>query len=468
MHRIRRQILDLELPREKGATDLARRASRLFQEKVVPGLDKLFTQIAPGDQIIRIQRLEIDLDYLSEGRFDTEFVDVCLRQIEQQIKNSIADSVVLQDQYQVAQFSVEEKTQAVWSFFMQYGLMPWYAADWSVALLTEKIQALPVDTFQQSITQFTQMSNALPSFWQRLISQFSIDLSTKVIETVFKLPPKAIHAALNLHQSMRARPLDIIQCKQFLLAIAVTADRTVFQQPLSFTPLAAWVQTYVEPMLTPRRLTTESITPDKKDTAKKSNHTTADSGMIPQTKQDTGSPFTAEKKITPLPEPDKILIQHAGQVLLGPFMPALFENLGLIWTSDYQIPAWRATYLLHYLATGIDTPEEPALLLPKILCGLDWDAPVPIDIGLTTAEKNECENLLRALIGHWPVLKNTSPDGLRSGFLQREGLLYFSEGRQAWVVQIERTGLDLLLDHIPWSFSAIKHGWMEKMVMVEW
>ena len=149
-------------------------------------------------------------------------------------------------------------------------------------------------------------------------------------------------------------------------------------------------------------------------------------------------------------------------------MPALFENLGLIWTSDYQIPAWRATYLLHYLATGIDTPEEPALLLPKILCGLDWDAPVPIDIGLTTAEKNECENLLRALIGHWPVLKNTSPDGLRSGFLQREGLLYFSEGRQAWVVQIERTGLDLLLDHIPWSFSAIKHGWMEKMVMVEW
>ena len=36
------------------------------------------------------------------------------------------------------------------------------------------------------------------------------------------------------------------------------------------------------------------------------------------------------------------------------------------------------------------------------------------------------------------------------------------------MVQIEHTGLNLLLDHIPWSFSAIKHGWMEKMVMVEW
>jgi hypothetical protein len=38
----------------------------------------------------------------------------------------------------------------------------------------------------------------------------------------------------------------------------------------------------------------------------------------------------------------------------------------------------------------------------------------------------------------------------------------------AWHLKVEQKGIDVLLDHLPWSFSLIKHGWMKRPVHVEW
>ena len=59
MHRIRRQILELELPREAGALALQQRAGRVFQERVLPQLEAIFDRIAPPGRFVRIERLEV-------------------------------------------------------------------------------------------------------------------------------------------------------------------------------------------------------------------------------------------------------------------------------------------------------------------------------------------------------------------------------------------------------------------------
>lgn len=168
--------------------------------------------------------------------------------------------------------------------------------------------------------------------------------------------------------------------------------------------------------------------------------------------------------------PTGIIVDLAGLVLLGPYLPTYFQALHLgeggVFTSRED--QYRAVHLLHFLATGLENPEEPMLVLPKIFCGLPLEEPIPLELALSEVEKTESLGLLKAAIQNWPVLKNTSPDGLRSGFLQRMGQLSRSQSHAQWVLRVERMGQDLLLERLPWSISVIKLPWMEAPMQVEW
>ncbi len=76
------------------------------------------------------------------------------------------------------------------------------------------------------------------------------------------------------------------------------------------------------------------------------------------------------------------------------------------------------------------------------------------------------EELLQSAITHWKALKNTSPDGLRTGFFQRDGKLI--EENNSCRIIVERKAQDVLLDNIPWNIHLIKLPWHKKVVFVEW
>ena len=108
---------------------------------------------------------------------------------------------------------------------------------------------------------------------------------------------------------------------------------------------------------------------------------------------------------------------------------------------------------------------EYELTFEKHLCGMDPDEPVERS-SLTQAMKDESEKLLLAAVGHWKALKNTSPDGLREGFLQREGKLVLNGFQNRLIV--ENKAQDVLLSHLPWGYSIIKLPWMERPLFVDW
>jgi hypothetical protein len=163
-----------------------------------------------------------------------------------------------------------------------------------------------------------------------------------------------------------------------------------------------------------------------------------------------------------------IYLQNAGVVLLHPFLPSLFRRLQLVKEGKFEnIHAQqKAMYLIHYMATGHLTAEEYELPIAKVLCAWPLEIPVDKNIVLSTDELNETDAMLGAAIEQWTVLKNTSANGLREGFLQRSGKL-FTENEKLYL-RVESQSIDVLLDQLPWVLSMIKLPWMRELLRVEW
>lgn len=168
-------------------------------------------------------------------------------------------------------------------------------------------------------------------------------------------------------------------------------------------------------------------------------------------------------------DPKRIITRRAGIVLVAPYFPSLFENLGyldsegLFASEEIQ---QRAVHLLNHIAGGKSRPHEYTLALPKMLCGMLLQQPVPRDLKLNKKEKQEATELLDAVAQMWTAMKTESGDALRQAFMQRNGILEKKDG--AWLLRIERTTIDIMLDTLPWSLSMIKHSWMNTMLHIEW
>jgi hypothetical protein len=165
---------------------------------------------------------------------------------------------------------------------------------------------------------------------------------------------------------------------------------------------------------------------------------------------------------------EKIYIQNAGLILTATFLPALFKELkwmdaGKFISKEFQL---RGLFLLHYMSTGEIAAPEYTLQLNKILMGLNLEEPTPFSIGLTDNEKQEADQLLTDIITHWIALKNSSVEGFQGSFILRDGLLSYSDGH--WLLQVEKKGYDILLEHIPWSWKTVQFDWMDTYIDTEW
>lgn len=165
----------------------------------------------------------------------------------------------------------------------------------------------------------------------------------------------------------------------------------------------------------------------------------------------------------------ELYVNNAGLALLWPYLSRFFGILGLAGGGRFvdAAAAERAVFLLQYLTAGTDRKfQEYELILNKILCGIDINAPLKPYLEITEAERTECESLLQAVLLNWPALKNLSVPGLRSLFLYREGLIFTRDGQR--VLRVAGTAYDILVRRIPWGIGTVKLPWMEQLLMVEW
>ena len=163
-----------------------------------------------------------------------------------------------------------------------------------------------------------------------------------------------------------------------------------------------------------------------------------------------------------------VFIKNAGLIILAPYLGMLFEKCRLTKGGNFnnEESKFKAVHLLAYAANRETGKEEHELVINKLLCGMFINDPIERAIALHDQEKETVDSLLNAVTQQWPPLKNTSIDGLRTSFLQREGKL--EEEEEQYYLKVEQKSFDMLLDQIPWNISKIKLSWMEKIIQVAW
>lgn len=286
-----------------------------------------------------------------------------------------------------------------------------------------------------------------------------------------------IHAATEKHKASSARSGDALSLAFFrYFLLKLTSEASVSKNRIEKRVAR---QSVVEALIADLKNRTSVKELSRRPLAKmvrnlaEKSHQLTDMNRLYQQMADSSETSTdrsSQKRSLNLSavEDESIEIQHAGMVLLAPFLPLLFDELALLKDKQFRDDdaAIRAASLLEYAATGETELPEHDMVLNKCLCGLPLETPIPGFIDVSAKEEEEVEHMLSSVLDHWKALKSTSIYGLRSTFINRAGLLRKDD--TGWSVYIERTTVDILLDHLPWSISIIKLPWNDEPIYVEW
>lgn len=165
---------------------------------------------------------------------------------------------------------------------------------------------------------------------------------------------------------------------------------------------------------------------------------------------------------------DEAYIENAGMIILWPFLSRFFSDVGLVASNQFISSKHqeRAIQLLHYSLYKETAINEHQLLLNKILCGWPISRTVETSFVPSEIEVTQSRDLMESITQHWKPLKNTSMDGFISAFLMREGKLTHEE--YGWKLVVNRQGMDVLLDQLPWGIGMAHLPWMQETIYTEW
>ena len=97
---------------------------------------------------------------------------------------------------------------------------------------------------------------------------------------------------------------------------------------------------------------------------------------------------------------------------------------------------------------------------------MEASEPILEGLEITKEQQQLAEGLLNAVVANWTILGESSIQGIREIFLQREGRLI--EQEKSWELIVERKTVDVLVDQIPWGISMINLPWLEKIITIKW
>lgn len=191
--------------------------------------------------------------------------------------------------------------------------------------------------------------------------------------------------------------------------------------------------------------------------------------IVPQARKTPPSDEVVEKIMEQSEALSNLKVPNAGLVLIWPFFQRLFSMLDYLNEEGEFlsiVEKSRAVRLLHYIS-GFEWDEpEYNLTLNKILCGLPFSERMEPNLDITEKEITIAEEMLNGVIQNWNQLGSTSIEGFRNSFLMREGILEKEE--ENWTLKVDKQGIDILIDYMPWSYASVIMKWMPGVVYVDW
>ncbi|MBL7696584.1 MAG: hypothetical protein JNK79_00430 [Chitinophagaceae bacterium] len=522
-HLLKKQVLDLKIAPSLDAFTVQHNMSSHYWKYILPILEKIFDEAGDTNRVIKIDRLEVDLGILTRENVDhatweATFTNELEQKLRSQFQLAVDHTKNRGEPQEVAAFNQ-------WLYYMKNGYLPWNHADFKIdqtailetlateyasiselrkLILSDKV-ALSRIIFQHNDGFLRNLVTVLTSKNQEGLPEFV----TKILTATLIYPkPGSKPAALTLYRIKN-------EIWQYIFAIAAKEQQLSLEQIkqhvyLKFVTGASHVDSPAQPPQPNEHPPGEEEGRHDEDVAKNKNTlpgNPADSTTSPGETSNTSPGIVSKAKSlseiandpagdqlpgnrdsdvsenessdhsSPDPESqqketseleDGVYVNLAGLVLVHPFLSHLFKNLNWVVNGKFisSETQQQALYLLHYIASGKTEAEEYDLVTAKVLCAYPLQMPVAKALVIDDDAMQEADKMLEALISQWEILKQTSPDGLRQGFFQRNGKLF--SRNEKLCLQVESKGIDVLLDRLPWNLSIIKLPWMKNILTIEW
>src|SRR5215468_6551019 len=124
-HRIRRQIVELAVGAVGEARAVQQQLAAPFWERAVPELEDVFDRAAGPDELLRLDRLELDLGRIGGGDWPAEF----RRKLVAELTRSLAQFTAVSEADEDGRG--DPRPAEAWRqflFFLAHGRLPWWAA----------------------------------------------------------------------------------------------------------------------------------------------------------------------------------------------------------------------------------------------------------------------------------------------------------------------------------------------------
>jgi DNA-binding HxlR family transcriptional regulator len=518
-HYIKKQIIQLDLYNKRDSFHIQHLVSGNYLKNIIPILQKVFDSVSDENEMIIVDRLEIDLGVITfkdieQGKWAGKLEQVLKEVLTQMLLSSASDSIVHRQTNPKNNFRQ-------WMQYMESGHLPWNLLELTEAWYEQILQLLATDITSISALRQNILHNR--SCRKRIIWQHPVSFLIPLIETLTAkkqdLLPVAIKELTEIfhfiyRHSTDASPKQYPEEEvlpgnfdwaiwEYVLKLAAKNEMNTTTEKITESILTEYIHETViiqkikkilpqtiqvtRPVLdnlyrTLRDLKKVKVNPDEKSNRNKKRESPEENESLvklppsvsEKEKYAEGKANPPKEEQNSLSSPLKtldeegIFVQHAGMVLLHPFLNTFFRRLHLVEENEFTKHAARlkAMHLLYFMCTGNLYPAEHELVITKLLCNFPLINPVERDSALSDIELNEANELLEAVIAQWDILKNSSVTALREGFLQRSGKLFTNKGRL--YLQVEKSAIDILLDHLPWNISMIKLPWMQELLQVDW
>jgi hypothetical protein len=468
-HNIRRVVLDLKVSSESIARDIQQKIPAYMGNGLLQEMDKLFARFSEDKDILIIDKLELDLGTIEADVFDSEFKEILKQSLLKELENitSLWKQTTLQEDQEMTLPGLRKvKTYKSWieifSFFLKHGVFPWWADAQNLDMMESRVNSV-MSLYASEIGKELSSTLSDPGARSRMVRQFSGKFNMELLKTLY---PEQI-ADISLINHLVPENLSHIQNM-----IGQYDPEEIRSEVLSHL----WMHLINHPGIKGPQLAsalTGSLSRemglDKEEIMKRlpARLRSADEGHL-NVRKPTVRDLAGETKSSESDSPGPYYVGNAGLVLLWPFLEKFLERSGLV--KDGRFPGTsshhRTLLLLHFLSHNNQVFDEPQFVLTKILSGWPVSSPLKRSGKLTDAEKRECSDLIQSAVTLWKSLKNTSPDGFRTSFIMRNGVV--REDGNDWLLQVERQSYDILLDTLPWTFHVVKLPWMSGVLNVEW
>ncbi|WP_299222271.1 contractile injection system tape measure protein [uncultured Aquimarina sp.] len=497
-HIIKQQVLDLTISNLKDQEDTSHVVSEIYKRNIEGILEEICNEMIPADRVVKIDSLVIDIGRLRYDRLALDFPKAVRKSIKEALYKEVRDEIV-RSNGSVKRIKDHENKENALLEYLRTGLIPWYY-DGNFIKLKSEFSNKKINTSYELVQVFSNaisITRAIHFFEEEKLHSFLMEklsyekknvltefvLLKKILSTlnsIANVPIKNRSISANIKPLLEiCKPKNKVYDKMIRQLVdsvySNDSSSVIFLEKTTYLIEVLPKKYYQKIQALFKNIEWEKLNKFNKDELLfvENLRKEKNAQKIVNIKSNIS---TSEEKIKSkeislkqsLEIGESIVIKNAGLVLVWPYLQSFFTGLDLMQEKtflDDQKTA-KAIHLLHYLVFQTEESNETEWVLNKLLCGVEIIDFVPEKMELSGIEKEECDNLLKALINNWSALKKTSPDSLRKTFLMREGLLMKNDN--GWMLKIERKAFDILLDRLTWAISVIKLPWNNYMIHTEW